>query len=383
MMDKNEGYAALFALIRSALWGDSFDADLIKTDDDVKRVVNQARKQTVLGLASYALVNNAEAIGIGRDTLRMLHGLQLSIAQLHLTLNAVLVEVVKLFEQNGIDTVLLKGQGVAANYPSPTLRQCGDIDLYVGKENYLKACALLKRISSDSSQNQENEVHWHTEYKGVMVEIHRIIGRLASPARDKRFERWSVEQLTSDKSMAVTIDGYDINIPPVNFNAIYIFNHIWHHFMIGGIGLRQLCDWALFLHTYRDKIDSDELERRLKSFGLLNPWRILASIVVKYLGLPADECPLYEHEMDIKADQVIAIIIRDGNFGNYTPHKSERPQGYVAGKLHNVKLITGRCIMLLNIVPKNTLEQYIHYLYTGIKQVVVIDKLKFRSADID
>ena len=45
-------------------------------------------------------------------------------ASLHLTLNRYLVRLVAFFEQNGIKTVLLKGAGVAANYPEPVLREC-------------------------------------------------------------------------------------------------------------------------------------------------------------------------------------------------------------------------------------------------------------------
>ena len=69
-------------------------------------------------------------------------------ASLHLTLNRYLVRLVAFFEQNGIKTVLLKGAGVAANYPEPVLRECGDIDLYVGPEQYEKACALMREFKS-------------------------------------------------------------------------------------------------------------------------------------------------------------------------------------------------------------------------------------------
>ena len=44
----------------------------------------------------------------------------------------------------GIKPVLLKGAGLAALYPDPQMRPYGDIDLFVGKEQYHHACAVMR-----------------------------------------------------------------------------------------------------------------------------------------------------------------------------------------------------------------------------------------------
>ena len=61
--------------------------------------------------------------------------------QTQVKLQIVLERAWKALEKAGIQPVLMKGAGLAALYPDPSMRQWGDIDLFVGKEQYHPACA--------------------------------------------------------------------------------------------------------------------------------------------------------------------------------------------------------------------------------------------------
>ena len=39
--------------------------------------------------------------------------------------------------------MFVNDQALARNYPVPELRACGDVDIYVGSKNYMKACEVL------------------------------------------------------------------------------------------------------------------------------------------------------------------------------------------------------------------------------------------------
>src|SRR5690606_6513801 len=55
-------------------------------------------------------------------------------------INLVLTEITNIYNDLGYPTILLKGQGVALNYPLPLYRTCGDIDLFFLQEgDYDKA----------------------------------------------------------------------------------------------------------------------------------------------------------------------------------------------------------------------------------------------------
>ena len=63
------------------------------------------------------------------------------VQQMHL--KQILVSAVKLLREHDMEPVLLKGFGLASLYPNPALRQFGDIDLFVGLDNFHPACAVL------------------------------------------------------------------------------------------------------------------------------------------------------------------------------------------------------------------------------------------------
>lgn len=65
------------------------------------------------------------------------------IEQANKRLNQLLPELNTLYREAGLHPVLLKGQGIGTNYRTPLHRQCGDIDIYLGKQGQPIANRLL------------------------------------------------------------------------------------------------------------------------------------------------------------------------------------------------------------------------------------------------
>jgi hypothetical protein len=91
--------------------------------------------------------------------------------------------------------------------------------------------------------------------------------------------------------------------------------HMIAHMTSEGIGLRHLCDWAVFA----DSIDSAEFsfvfEAKLKSFGLWKFAQIMTLVSEKYLGISKK---VWAQNCDAGGDlieDVIADILSGGNFG--------------------------------------------------------------------
>lgn len=68
-----------------------------------------------------------------------------------------------------------------------------------------------------------------------------------------------LENVIDDAQRAVFYNGNvrswmngntQIFLPRVDEDIIFVFSHILQHFFIGGIGLRQICDWCRLLWTY-------------------------------------------------------------------------------------------------------------------------------------
>lgn len=130
------------ALLRAGLWDSSVDTALIEGNIDWTGIFRLAAHQTVKGIV-------ADAVNKLPDTYRPLQPVMRELAfyiarnrMCHARHNAVLGEIIRQFTDYGINPVLLKGQGMSLNYPEPTLRHCGDIDLYIGEDNFEKGVQL-------------------------------------------------------------------------------------------------------------------------------------------------------------------------------------------------------------------------------------------------
>lgn len=362
---KESAREILLNLVRCALWGKS--ANSMDCVPDWGEVLRLAEQQTVLGLVADSLRFLPEALHPTEESYRKLQIKAVVIARSHALLNMKLAQTKRYLESNGLKTVLFKGQGVALNYPNPMSRQCGDIDLYVGEKSFQKALDLLKH--GELGKKYSFVKHFSYEDGGVHVEIHRIAETLPGRRANRLFQQWTVRHLEQSMLRQEEIGGEMINLPPVCFDALYIMNHIWHHFIHGGIGLRQLCDWTMYLHRFHDEIDKDVLRDDLRMFGLSEAWQILGCIAVEYLGLPAEECPLYTGEYKGKSDMILDIIWSEGNFGKYAKGTTPRPAGLIPGKLHSFKRMSSRYKRLLPISPVYMIRTWVSYTITGVRNV--------------
>lgn len=357
-------------LLRAGLWSRSVDVAMFSVRTDWGAILTLASQQTVSGIIAEAINTLPPQAQPPTAILTKFRSIVVANLRAHSLINHTLVEAITLFSENGIPIILLKGQGVAMNYPNPTLRMCGDIDLYVGPELYDRACELAVLWGDKDGRRIKSTKHYHFKHRNVLVELHRIAETLPSPSHNSQFQQWTRHHLHGGNLRSVLIEEVAISLPPVQFDTLYIFNHLWHHFFIGGVGLRQLCDWVRYLHTFNKEIDRVVLERDLKSFGLWKAWRMFGCLAVEVLGLPEAEFPFYTPDYMGKSRRILDLIESEGNFGRYCNADGKRPSDYLAGKIHKFKRMQRRLWRLVVICPEQALFFWSRFIYSGIRQVI-------------
>lgn len=378
-----------FALLQAALWKRPADPWLFNEKTDWESIFALAEKQTIVALAYDAALTLPATLQPPTAILRKVHLQATRTAQKHLLLNSRLVEITARLRAEGIHPVLLKGQGVATNYPNPLRRACGDIDLYIGEPDYERCCRLIYQWGMLDDHATESIQHLHFSWQGVYIELHRIAGVVYHPGRNRDFRRWSDALLQGDTCRTMHLSGEaavgaGITLPPVRFDALYIFYHTYKHFLTGGIGLRQLCDWTMYLHAHCDEIDHPVLLDDLQRFGLLRTWQVMGRIAVDHLGLPGEEFPFYDVQDDPRgevaakyartADKMVEMILSEGNFGFYSPARTTRPVGYVAGKWHSFYSAQRRLREIYQLCPSDVRNYFFYFLVGGIGRLFT-DKL--------
>lgn len=348
----------LLSLLRASLWQTSVDTAPFQSDVDWDAIITLALQQTVGALVIKAALSLPPDLLPPREWRHKALSFIERNKRTHLLLNNCVAEAQHQLKEADIPTVLLKGQAYAQAYPDPTLRQCGDIDLYVGDENYRKAYEATCKFGWQSTEEfLPKSKHYGCYLNGVRIELHRLAAELSSPSANRKFLDWS-----KNKGLTAT------NTTPT-FDVIFVFLHLYHHFINGGIGLRQVCDWVMLLHRHAKDLDYTELTLRLKEFQLLKAWQYFTPIAVVYLGLPIAECPLYTEKYRKKSGKIFAFILKEGNFGRYGSPQADLPEGYWNRKFYTFRHFSSRMLPRLPIDPWIVLNTYTRTLCCGIRGI--------------
>ena len=359
-----------FCSMRASLWGETLQVpDSIY---DWGKVFNLAKQQSVLALVAHAVLSDPE-IGrhLNEGVKARLKSHVMANMSTHRMLNNSVVQVVSALDTAGVPSVLLKGQALARNYPIPELRACGDVDIYVGTENYLKACEVLGAIASWKEDRcpEANVKHYDIRIGQTPVEIHRYSDVNVSRYYDRIYQAYSNEGLTQDLR-EMDFAGTVVNTPADDFNAFYIFNHMWHHFLTSGIGLRQFCDWMMFLHVRKDEIDRANLKKIIDDMDLMTPWQAFGCVLVEKLGMPEDEFPFYDARKGKKVRKIVERILTEGNFGKEREYYKDRNgESYFKGKLKSLYLHFSRSLQLFFMFPSHILRQFWYTFRRGLRAV--------------
>ena len=103
-------------------------------------------------------------------------------------------------------------------------------------------------------------------------------------------------------------------IVPSDFHhGLVILLHTCCHFTSEGIGLRQLCDWAVFVSHFTDDEFCDMFEEKLKSIGLWRFAQVLTQVCTECLGLP--ERSFAGERDEVLVQDFISDIFKSGNLG--------------------------------------------------------------------
>lgn len=183
------------------------------------------------------------------------------------------------FYKNGITTYVLKGFAIAGYYPKPEHRECGDLDCFLGAD-YERGNCVAESIGAKVLRDYYK--HSHISYRKLMVENHQFCIGIRGSRTLKEFER-HLESIISKG--ATQIEGSHLIKPSADFNALFITMHAMTHFLVEGIKLRHILDWALLLKAEQDNINWEEFYRWADRMHLVRFADAMTAISVEHFGL--------------------------------------------------------------------------------------------------
>ena len=302
-------------LLKVGLWGDreldALVAVIEKGEFSWQAVIDLAIQQASLGVMTDGMVRLPLSLRPEKNVYFNVIAQTSDIEKENKSMNGFAPVLMGKLKEKDVSSLLLKGQGVALCYPQPLHRMSGDIDLLVSDDSqFYKGCGLMKRIST-SWDWDERSGHAEFQAMGFVVELHGKYGFTICPKVTKNLRAWNKRRLNDFRQKNGML------LPSVQFDAVFIFSHMLNHFMTGGVGLRQISDWMMFLHANAQKIDRETLREDLEFLGLMKFWKAFAALAINLLAFPAEEMPFHEEEnkSERQALQLMSAVFKTGNFG--------------------------------------------------------------------
>lgn len=294
----------LFGMLARTLFGQDFTPP---EDTDWEAVFREAHAQTVL-LTAFC---NVRGYGIPEETLgeikRILRPYMMKDTVVHNAHTAIHT----LLTENGIPYVIFKGAASAYFYPQTFLRGMGDVDFFVPDEFREKALSLLLENGFEESLGNE-ELHTVLKWRGVKYELHYDLPGVPDGPMGERV-RELCESMVGEAILTKTDSATFVRPAPLHHGLI-LLSHTQQHLLCEGLGLRHICDWAVFVHSMGESFTA-LLEEPLKQVGLWRFARILSLVAVKAVGLPAAPWMTVDPADHDTAERLLADVLDGGNFG--------------------------------------------------------------------
>ena len=369
-MNDGNSKEAFFALLKAGLWKQNVRISAFEPID-FAALYDLADGQSVVGLVAAGLEQVVDRKITKPEALPFMKRV-FSLEGRNASMNEFIGTIVGKMRDAGIYTLLVKGQGVAQCYARPQWRSSGDIDFFLDARNYELAKSFLRPMADSCGSEEEYTKHFGLEIKPWEVELHGTLRCGLSSRVDRGIDAIQEDTFSRGNIRTWRNGETDIFLPGADNDIVLTFTHILNHFYLGGIGLRQICDWCRLLWTYRETIDSGLLERRLREMGLTSEWKAFGALAVDYLGMPAEAMPLYDASAgwSRKARRICAFILKVGNFGKNRDLSYYRKYPYLVRKTISLGQRLGDLARHALIFPLDSFRFLPNILFHGFEAAV-------------
>lgn len=362
-MDKNT--KAFFALLKAGLWEQSVQL-LPYSPIDFDTLYHMADEQSVVGLIAAGLeyvidlkVTKPQALPFLKKVL-LLEGRNAE-------MNGFIADLVNKMRGTGIETLLVKGQGIARCYKRPQWRGVGDVDLFLDNDNYEKAKSFLIPFANSVDKEDVVRKHLGMTIDSWTVELHGTLRGPLLKRINSMIDEVQTDTFEHKRFRIWNNNGTDIYLPCPDNDVIFIFTHILQHYFGSGVGLRQICDWCRLLWTYHKDINVALLKKRLREMHLMTEWQVFCAYAVYYLGTPPEVMPLFNSgkRWIRKARLANTLILDYGNFGQGRDLSYYKTRPYLVRKMISFKYRISDAVRNFLIFPLDSLLAFTQTLKIG------------------
>lgn len=283
---------AFLALVRAGLWEKDVELQQYGTTD-FDEIMRLAEEQNVIGLVTAGL-EHVKDVKVPQEVLLQFIGQTLQLEQQNKAMNDFIAKLIERMRKADIYVILVKGQGIAQCYEKPLWRASGDVDLLLSDSNYHKAKDFLLPLASGYKPDERYSKHLGMNIDQWYVEIHGTLRTGLSSRIDREVDDVQRDVFYGGNVRSWMNGRTSVFLPSPDNDVFFVFTHFIKHFYKERMNLKQICDWCRLLWTFKDSLNHELLESRIRKAGLMKEWKAFAALAVAYLGMPVEAMPLYD-----------------------------------------------------------------------------------------
>lgn len=241
----------------------------------LKRVKNEGLMPLVYSRLS--AINGAKSL-IPEDSWEKLKSSYYTVAMRNIALSARLEKILDVFNQAGVEVILLKGMALVHTiYPNMALRPMYDIDILIHKNDFSQAKEKLEGLGYFNSAYYPEDFH----HDGMMVDVHwEFLNTTRVRSRGKSYAI-DLEQAWIS-ALPVEINGCKAKVLSPEYALMELCLHLaFHH---GLKGLLWFSDIARLIEHYKEEIDWQEFIEKCAEYKIARPVYYVLLCVQQVLG---------------------------------------------------------------------------------------------------
>lgn len=201
-----------------------------------------------------------------------------------------------LLSENSIRMLLLKGVACSLNYPNPSHRSVGDIDIYCFEQG-VKANRVFESKGIAVAEHLGH--HSRLVIDGVSIENHHLLMDEDNYRSNRGFES-EIQNLLSSDIEEAEIGGGKVLVPGPTLMALHLLRHSSEDFASNTTNLRQMLDYALLVNRRSADIDWNRVGDVVDALGMRGFFDAMNDISVHVLGIDQAKFPAFKSDAALR-----------------------------------------------------------------------------------
>lgn len=213
--------------------------------------------------------------------------------------------------QAGAQPLCVKGAACRALYPKPELRISADEDLLVREEDFDRCAGALRDLGFVSmGAGEDYEVTFRHRESGAVIELHRSL----FPEDGGVYSRFNtLLGDLFDGTETVAVEGVPVLCPAAEKHVLYLILHTFKHFLVAGVGVRQLADIALFAQAH--PVDWQTVFDKCASVRLEGFLSAVLCVGIERFGLDAARINAPRFDAHADTEPLLRDVMSGGIYG--------------------------------------------------------------------